>query len=71
MFGSHSLGFPSTHDRHIWYYGKAQNTHCLNLLQEFPSDANFSQQKCLAERPICKQTSLGVECCWIVVLWLA
>ena len=40
---SHFSGFPPQHGGHIWYYGKAQHVHSLNLLVEFLHDVNFSQ----------------------------
>ena len=27
----------------IWYYGKVQNVYRLYMIEEFPTDVNFSQ----------------------------
>ena len=40
---SHSLGFPSTHGRRIWYYRKALDALFRILVVEIPTDVSVSQ----------------------------
>jgi len=36
------------------YYGKAQNVCCLYMMEEFPTDVNFSQQQSITNTEACK-----------------